>query len=84
MYDFSALLKPQSQEVILKEQSDDSPTQSISTPAPYLHSCNWQPCVQLLQHFSCFYQQIVESGEPQLKVVPVKCVEYIEDELAKM
>lgn len=48
-------LQPQHQEIILAE--DELPGELLTTPAPHLFPCKWQPHVQLLQSFICYHRR---------------------------
>lgn len=68
--------QPQSQEVILKEESGRG--ELLSTPPPKLHSCEWQTHVQLNQHFTCYYQREGSQELNSKDLLQVKCVDYNE------
>ena len=67
--------KPQSQEIILKDYVDRSPSEKTLTPHPDFCPPDTSLPLQLLQHFSCHYQS--GRGKP-LVPVPVNCADYNE------
>ena len=70
-------MQPQSQEVILKERLESAST-ILETPLPRLKSKQLKPPprLQLLQHFSCYYQG---KDKKVLTPVQVNCMDYIEE-----
>ena len=69
----SCIIQPQSQEVILKEQLE-STSAPLKMPLPRLKS-KQHLRLQLLQHFSCYYQRKDKKLEP----VQVNCMDYVEE-----
>ena len=67
--------KPQSQEIILKDYEDRSPSEKALTPHPHFCPHDTSLPLQLLQHFSCHYQKA--HGKP-LEPVLVNCADYNE------